>query len=58
MPTLNIAEIEDFDGGEIVPRLEGKVVKVWEQRSGEGAYGQWWLQNLVVKDGTGEITVT
>jgi hypothetical protein len=58
MQTLTIADIEQLSNGEIVPRFCGTVAKVYEQKSGPGQFGPWFLQNMVVTDGTGEITAT
>jgi hypothetical protein len=61
MRTLTLQDIEALAHGESVPRFTGKIKKVWDQKSGEGEYGQWFLQNIIVAvdDGSdGEITVT
>jgi hypothetical protein len=38
--------------------IRGTLTKLYKQMSGEGQYGQWYLQNGVIKDDTGEIKVT
>ncbi len=58
MKTYSIAEINDLDHGIPISRFEGRIKKVFEQKSGEGQYGTWYLQNLIVEDGQQEITVT
>src|SRR6478752_8693812 len=58
MKTYSIAEINDLDHGIPISRFEGRIKKVFEQKSGEGNYGTWYLQNLIVEDGQQEITVT
>ncbi len=58
MKTYSIAEINDLDHGIPISRFEGRIKKVFDQKSGEGQYGIWYLQNLIVEDGQQEITVT
>ncbi len=58
MKTYSIAEINDLDHGIPISRFEGRIKKVFEQKQGEGQYGTWYLQNLIVEDGQQEITVT
>ncbi len=58
MKTYSIAEINDLDHGIPISRFEGRIKKVFEQKQGEGQYGIWYLQNLIVEDGQQEITVT
>ncbi len=58
MKTYSIAEINDLDHGIPISRFEGRIKKVFDQKQGEGQYGTWYLQNLIVEDGQQEITVT
>ena len=58
MRTLKLDEIEELSHGESIPRFTGKIRKVWDQQSGEGQYGEWYLQNIVVAMDGGEIKVT
>ena len=58
MRTLTIAEINKMGAGEVIPRFEGRVEKLYDQRQGQGQYGTWYLQNMVVVDGENQITVT
>jgi len=58
MRTLKLDEIEELSHGESIPRFTGKIRKVWDQQSGEGQYGDWYLQNIVVAMDGGEIKVT
>src|SRR5436309_155134 len=58
MRTLTIAEIRELSSGEIIPAFEGRVTKVYEQKTGVSEYGPWFLQNLIVEDATGHVQVT
>jgi len=59
MRTLNLEEIQGLAHGESIPRFTGRIRKVWDQKSGEGEYGTWFLQNLIVAmEGGDEIQVT
>ncbi len=54
MRELTIAEIKTLESGEIIPSFRGTITKVYEQKTDMGDYGQWWLQNMIVKDRAGE----
>lgn len=58
MRTLNIAAIKQLENKEPIPSFTGRITKVHDQITDHGEYGQWWLQNLVVQDETGEVKVT
>jgi hypothetical protein len=59
MRTLTFDEINDLEHGEAVPAFEGRITKVYEQKTGEGQYGTWHLQNIVVSDDDGtDLSVT
>jgi len=58
MRELTLAQIDELEHGEIVPSFRAKIIKVWEQKTGEGQYGTWFLQNLVATDGWQESTIT
>jgi len=59
MRTLKLEDIQALAHGESIPRFTGKIRKVWDQKSGEGEYGAWFLQNLIVAmEGGDEIQVT
>lgn len=59
MRTLELEEIEALAHGESIPRFVGRIDKVWDQKSGEGEYGAWYLQNIIVlMDGGEKIQVT
>ena len=58
MRTLTIKEIHELSLGEIIPAFEGKVIKVYDQKTGVSDYGPWYLQNLIVEDDTGHVQVT
>lgn len=57
MKTYTIAEILDSEVGMIIPRVEAKLQKVWDRKTGEGEHGAWSLQNGELVDATGSIKV-
>jgi len=59
MKLLSFAEINDAENGQQISSFTGTIKKVWEQKSGEGDYGPWHLQNIILTDEhANEITVT
>lgn len=57
--TLTVEDIKDLEGDSIVHRFTGKVVKLYDQKSGENKNGEWTLQNLEMEDDEGDkIKVT
>jgi hypothetical protein len=59
MRTLGLEDIEGLAHGESIPRFVGRIDKVWDQKDGEGEYGPWYLQNIVVlMDGGEKMQVT
>src|SRR5215831_8228749 len=56
--TLALEDIQALAHGESIPRFVGRIKKVWEQKSDEGEYGRWYLQNLIVSMDDGEVSVT
>ena len=58
MRTLQLDEIQALAHGESIPRFVGRIRKVWDQRTDEGEYGRWYLQNLIVTMADGEVQVT
>lgn len=54
MRLLTFDEIEKLGHGEIIPAFECYVDKVWEQTTGTGQYGVWFLQNLDVTNSGGQ----
>ena len=39
------------------PRIEGRIVRVFDKKAGTGEHGPWSFQNFVVADDSGEMTV-
>src|SRR5215469_15507457 len=58
MRELTIQQINELDHGEIIPSFRATIAKIYDQKTGEGEYGPWYLQNLIVTDGTDDISVT
>lgn len=58
MKKLSLAEIKELDSGDIISSFEGEVKKVYAQKSDDGDYGRWYLQNILITDGDEEIQIT
>jgi len=58
MRTLTIEQINELEHGEIIPSFQGRITKVFDQKTGEGNYGPWHLQTMMVGEGQHEISVT
>lgn len=54
-----LSQVISFPAGTVVPKIEGVTVKkVFPPKTGEGQYGPWKLQGLVLADGGTEIRAT
>ena len=58
MRLATFAEIRELAHDFIVPSFVARIEKVYEQKSGEGQYGTWFLQNVVLSDGHDKLTMT
>ncbi len=58
MRTLTLEQINELENKEPIPRFVGTITKVWDQKTGDGQYGVWCLQNLTVQQGETEMVVT
>lgn len=56
MTTFNIKQIQEMVGM-VIPRVEVRITKVYERKTGKGQYGEWSLQNGEVEDSTGRMKV-
>lgn len=50
-----IADVKRFPIGTVVPHLAGTVKAVFQRKTGEGQYGPWSVQGLVLADGGEEL---
>lgn len=57
MTTFTIEQIKGMVGM-VISRIEAKVTKVWDRRTGEGEYGPWSFQDGEIQDSTGSIKIT
>jgi hypothetical protein len=57
MKLWTVAEAIASEVDEPVLAIRGKLVKLYDQKTGEGQYGEWKLQGGSLKDDTGEIAV-
>lgn len=51
---MNIKQIKEEMVGSVIPRLEAKLNKIYERKTGEGQYGPWSLQSGIIIDSSGE----
>jgi hypothetical protein len=52
-----IAEIFDLNADEPVMIVRGTLTKVYQNRTGTNAHGEWSIQGAMLKDSTGEIKI-
>lgn len=57
MKTYSINEILESEVGMIIPRVEAKLVKIFDRKTGESEHGAWSLQNGELADNSGSIKV-
>lgn len=57
MQTVTIEQIKREMVGQVIPRIEAKVLKVYDRKTGVGQYGEWSLQNAEIQDSTGKMKV-
>ncbi len=55
---MKLSEIQELKDGAVIPNFEATVKKVFDQKSGQGRYGTWWLQNMIVSQNGTELTAT
>jgi hypothetical protein len=53
MKLMAFHEIADLENGQQIPALTGRVKRVFDQLTGVGQYGQWWLQSFILTDERG-----
>lgn len=59
MKLCDFSEIKDAENGQQIPSFTGTIKKVFDQITGDGQYGTWYLQRLILQDAhADEITVT
>ena len=50
MKLMTFPEINDLENGQQVTSLQGKITKVFDQITGDGQFGTWWLQSIILND--------
>lgn len=55
MRKVKVKEVANLDPNEIIPSIQGTLVKAWDFKTGEGEDGAWSFQTASLKDSTGEI---
>jgi hypothetical protein len=59
MKLMQFSEINDLENGQVISALQGRVTKMFDQLTGDGQYGTWWLQSFLLQDDhANEIKVT
>lgn len=54
MKVAKIADIQNLADGSVIGEMSFQVTKAFPPKTGEGKFGQWRVQNCVIKDSTGE----
>ena len=54
MKTAKLKEIANLADGQIIGEIVATVKKVFPAKRGEGKYGPWSVQNIILTDETGE----
>lgn len=57
MKVTPLNEISQLEDGELVMRVEGEITRVFDRKSGTKNDKEWSIQNLILKDDSGEIRV-
>ena len=55
MKVAKIADIQNLADGSVIGEMTFQITKVFPAKTGEGKFGQWRVQNAVIKDSTGEL---
>lgn len=55
---VNEAKLVQFNGMEGALEVEGEIIRVAEKKSGEGEFGPWSFQKVIIKDADGEATLS
>jgi hypothetical protein len=58
MRVVSIGEVKQLDHKETVPSIRGIIKAVFKPNTGSNDKGPWSIQNVVIKDGSGEIKVS
>lgn len=54
MKVAKIADIQNLADGSVIGEMSFQIVKAFPAKTGEGKFGQWRVQNCIIKDSTGE----
>jgi hypothetical protein len=57
MRVIPISDILAMDHDDTVDSVVGQITKIWKRNAGNNSNGDWSLQNLTLRDQTGEIKV-
>jgi hypothetical protein len=58
MRVVSIGEVKQLDPKETVPCVRGTIKSVFKPNKGTNDKGPWAIQNVIIKDGSGEIKVS
>jgi hypothetical protein len=54
MKVAKIADIQNLADGSVIGEMSFQISKAFPPKVGEGKFGQWRVQNCIIKDSTGE----
>jgi hypothetical protein len=56
---FSVQDVQEADADSIVNAFKGKIIKIWDAKTGESKMGEWSFQRMVLQDAAGdEITCT
>lgn len=55
MRVIDVSDIGQFDDGEVIPSLRGKITQTYERKTGSKDGKPWSVQNAMFQDATGKI---
>lgn len=58
MRVVSIGEVKQLDHKEVVPSVRGILKSVFKPNAGTNDHGPWSIQNVMLKDSSGEIKVS
>lgn len=54
MKVAKISDIQNLADGSVIGEMSFQIAKAFPPKVGEGKFGQWRVQNCIIKDSTGE----
>jgi hypothetical protein len=55
MKVAKIADLENLADGTVIGQMVVQVKAAFDAKTGKGKFGDWRVQPVILKDGTGEV---